>query len=176
MIVDRQDRPAGEDVVLNKFGKGRVAYVPRIVDPAELPPVLLPNGQLDVTLDHTNWRVPDGAEDILAALYWLMGNRPRFEVRARRGVVAEYLHQPRRRRYLAHLINFDVERPARNVHLRMELTETETVAGVQVISPDFPGPRGPGELAWHVHGRALHVTLDSLDIYAVLLIRMRRPA
>jgi len=167
MVTGHEEKREGGKVFLEKYGKGRVAYVPEIIAPSECPPLITPEGEFDVALDYTHWRVPTKKEEVLTGLRWLIGEGLRLEVAAPRGVVAEYLFQRKQKRYLAHIINFLERNDAPVVQLKMRLKPRERVRGVRIISPD---PDGPPKFKWKAEKSALSVEILKLDLYAVVII------
>ena len=166
MMVGLEGTRSGGSVKVARFGKGRVAYVPEIVNAAKQPSRITAQGKFDFGLDYTNWRVPEKKDEVMGALRWLTGS-PRFEVQAPRGVVAEYLFQKSQKRYLVHLINFKGPDDAPVIHVRMRLRPGETVKNIEIISPD---PGGPPKFEWHHEGGGIFVEIRSLDLYAVVVI------
>jgi len=158
-----------KEVQYFRSGKGRVVYVPSFVDPASLPNPITVGGSFDTSLDYTNWRVPENAEDILAALKWLRGNRYRFRVEAARGVLAEYYHQASTNSYMIHIVNLHIDKPARNVVVRMNLQGEEEVRDLKVVSPD---KRAPGKVEWQPDALGVTIAIDEMQTYAVVIISL----
>jgi hypothetical protein len=154
-----------------RAGRGRVVYVPSFVDPSTLPPLLTPHGNVDFSLDHTNWRPPEEAGEVLRALRWLTGNRSQFEVKAPRGVLAEYYRQTSSGRYMVHLVNLNTDRVARNVHVRMHTQKANATGAVEVLSPDEAAPK---EVEWEHDKTGVSVTIDEMQTYAVVTIGRSR--
>lgn len=169
MMLGFTETRSGGSVRLTRAGKGRVAYVPEIVNAATQPSRINAQGQFDFGLDYTNWRVPEKKDAVMGALRWLMP-QPRFEVQAPRGVVAEYLFQKAKKRYLVHLINFMGPNDAPVIYVRMRLRPGETVKTVEIISPDAGGSP---KCEWRHESGCLVVEILSLDLYAVLAVHAR---
>jgi len=157
----------GKETQYFRSGKGRVVYIPSFVDPASQPPMFTPRGDVDFSLDYTNWRPPENAEEILAALGWLRRNRYRFKVDAPRGVIAEFYHQPTRKRNIVHLVNLDTRKVARNVVIRVNSTSRESIKAVEALSPDDPPP---GELEWQADPLGATISIDEMRTYAVVVM------
>jgi len=171
IVTGHEEERSGGKVHLGEFGKGRVAYVPEIVNPSKQPSRITATGQFDMSLDYTNWRVPEKKDEVMMALRWLLGDGARFSVDAPRGVVAEYLFQKKERRYLVHLVNFLEKGDVPLVQVKMRLEPGEKIDGVQIISPDADGPP---KIKWKTERGRLFVEILDLDLYAVLIIEMKR--
>jgi hypothetical protein len=169
MVTGHEAVREGGKVFLETYGKGRTAYVPEILAPSECPSLITPEGDFDMALDHTHWRVPTKKEDALKGLRWLIGEGLRFEVDAPRGVIAEYLFQRKHKRYLVHVINLLERDEAPVVQVRMRLAPREKVRTVRVISPD---PDGPPNFEWQKEASGLFVEIHNLDLYAVVIVEM----
>lgn len=167
IMTGHEEKRSGGKVFLAKFGQGRVAYVPEIVNASERPSLITPEGRFDSSLDYANWHPPTHKEDVLSALRWLLGAGARFEVDAPRGVVAEYLFQRKKNRYLVHLVNFLGKYDAPIIQVKMRPAPGEKVKRVKVISPD---PDGPPRFTWKLDGQRLFVEILNLDLYAVMII------
>jgi len=160
----------GGRAYLGRYGKGRIAYVPRVVDPAGQSSRVNPDGTFNMSLDYTNWRVPEKKDEVMTALRWLLSDGPRFSVEARRGVIAEYLVQKKKKRYLVHLVNFLEKGEAPLINVRMRLKSGEKLKRVKLISPDEGGaPKFKRESR---RGQ-LCIEIFSLDLYAVVIIEMQ---
>ena len=171
IVTGHEEVCGGGKVHLGKFGKGRVAYVPEIVDPSKQPSRITATGEIDVSPDYTNWRVPEKKDEVMTALRWLLGDKARFSVDAPRGVVAEYLFQKRENQYLVHLVNFLERGDAPLVQVKMGLEPGEEIKGLKIISPDTDGPPG---VNWKIDRGWLFVEILDLDLYAVLIIKTRK--
>lgn len=159
----------GKEIQYFRSGKGRVAYFPSFVDPATQPPLLTPNGRIDFSLDLTNWRQPENAEQILLALHWLSGNRCRARIDAPRGVLVEYYQQKSKNRFMAHIVNLDATKPARNIAFRINTNPGEKIKSVELYSPDASAPYHH-EFAKDALGGTL--TIDQMVTYAIAVVSL----
>jgi hypothetical protein len=153
----------------HSVGAGRVVYIPELVDPATQPSLLNADQTYNFGLDLANWRVPEKADDLRGALAWLLDERPAFAVQAERGVLANYYRQGGGGRCYAHLVNL-LDQPVRHVELHMIPPPGRTVDSVSLITPDGTAHEKM-EWRWE-HGRLVAV-MESLDVYAVVVIEMR---
>lgn len=149
----------------SKIGKGRVAYVSRLMDPASQPSLFNPDHTFNLSLDTTNWRVPDDADNLRRALGWLGKNRWSIRVESVRGVLANYYRQKTTGNLSVHLVNL-TGKPVANTVVRLE-TEAGAKATVTVISPDGAPYRN---VSWECSGNELTVSLETLKAYAVIIV------
>lgn len=148
-------------------GQGRVVYVSSLVDPGTQAPLFNPDHTFNVSLDLSNWTVPQEAEGLRRAVAWLMRNRPTLRVEAERGVIANYYRQSGTGRFYGHLVNL-LDQGVFNPVLRMTVPEHRRIQSVQVVSPDgvdFQRHR------WEVTGNHLLVELERLDVYSLIIIQ-----
>ena len=115
----------------------------------------------------TNWRAPEKADELRAALKWLLDERPSFVVQAERGVIANYYRQTHTGRVYVHLVNL-CEQPVANVEIRVALAQGQAVSDVQILSPDKSGGTKP---EWKIKSGILHVIVPVLDVYAIGVIQ-----
>ena len=159
--VDDKDRWPRRQV-----GKGRVIYIPELVDPAGQPSLFNADHTYNFGLDLTNWRVPEKADEVRQALAWLLNDRPAMRVEAERGVLANYYRQTGTGRVYCHLVNL-LEKPTGKIVFDMAIPEGSRAASVSVISPEGPDFE---RHHWKVAGDQLRVELDRLDVYSVLIV------
>lgn len=164
----------GREIIANKecwpcrqAGKGRVVYIPELVDPATQPSLFNADHTYNFGLDLTNWCLPEKADELRQALAWLLDGRQTFSVEAERGVIANYYRQPDTGRLYAHLVNLH-DKPVQNTKLHVRLTGQ--VASVRVLTPDSASYQ---KIDWRVEGGMLEVALETLDVYAIIVIEMK---
>ncbi|NUN92362.1 MAG: hypothetical protein HUU04_01125 [Verrucomicrobiae bacterium] len=148
----------------HQVGAGRVVYIPELVAPSTQPSLLNADHTYNFGLDLTNWRVPERADELRKALAWLLGGRPTFAVRAKRGVLANYYRQRDTGRLYAHLVNLH-EKPVGRITVGVAAEEKTFRASV--LTPDRDAAR---KLTCRASGERGTVTLENLDVYAVIVI------
>lgn len=148
-----------------KVGKGRVAYVSRLVAPGSQPSLFNPDYTFNLELDTTNWRVPDDADNLRRALCWLGENQRSVQVESVRGVLANYYRQKTTGNLSVHLVNL-TDKPVANTVVRME-TKEGTKVTVTVISPDGEPYRN---VDWRCSGNELIISLETLLVYTVVIV------
>jgi hypothetical protein len=141
------------------YGRGRIAFLEQL-EPAVTPP---PSAN---HFADRYWLPPKNAEAFLAAVRWAAGDGVPLSVEAPRAVTVEFLTQKEPRRFLLHLLNYDVEHPAR-VGATLRLPQGVTVSQVQLLSPD--GRRSGGGSAVR-EGDVLELEVERLDIYALVVV------
>ncbi|MAE67464.1 MAG: hypothetical protein CMJ18_24655 [Phycisphaeraceae bacterium] len=162
-LVDESERVDNPFMQLGTYGTGRVARIPDLIGSDPPRPAYRPDGIVDLSLDHSNWVLPAEADQVRAALDWLLGHRRQVVVEAPRGVLAEY----RRRgdRLVVHLVNMR-EQAALNVALRVRIVDGEEPA-ITVESPDESTSKQVQEVR---DGGSVVASLPCLDVYAVVTV------
>jgi len=148
-------------------GKGRVMYIPELVDSAGQPSLLNPDHTYNFGLDLTNWRVPEKAGELRAALAWLLDGPPTFAVEAERGVIANYYRQPGTGRLYAHLVNLH-DHPVTDITLRVRLAGN--VKEVRVLTPDSASYE---KFSRRVEDGMVEIVLETLDVYAIIVMETK---
>ncbi|MCW8131739.1 MAG: hypothetical protein KIS92_15440 [Planctomycetota bacterium] len=126
------DKPARKE-----FGKGRVVYLPKLVPAIEYKDVPLrhPYASYNDCVAPKNWKQ---AED---ALRWAAGGRFSFELKAPKGIAAEFREGPTPDERVVHLMNFTGKKIAKPITITMEAGEKEKWA-VRILAPDG-APKAP---------------------------------
>lgn len=149
---------------LGTYGQGRVARVPDVIGAEPPRPAYRPDGIVDLSLDHSNWVLPAEAEQVRAALDWIVGGRRQVVVEAPRGVLAE--HRRSGDRLIVHLVNLR-EDAVLNVRLRVRIADGREPVTVTVESPDAFTSKRAHEVR---DGRSVVASLPRLDVYAVVTV------
>jgi len=97
----------------NKFGKGRVAYLPQL----ELRRPVLPHNHYGYLL-FGSWQLPANWREFAEAVKWVAGGVS-IEVDAPITVVAEFRRQPLKGRILVHLVNYVPEQEVQNIRIKL---------------------------------------------------------
>ncbi|GAG18507.1 unnamed protein product, partial [marine sediment metagenome] len=119
---------------------------------------------------YSNWRAPERAEEISAALKWLKRNRHTFTVDAPRGVIAEFYRQTTSADYLVHLVNLRLDLVARNVVVRFNAGDGESVKSVKIISPDKGASR---KFDMEKDDRGATIALSEMRTYSIVVITVK---
>ncbi len=149
----------------HRVGKGRVAYVSELVDPASQPSLFNADHTFNLGFDTTNWRVPDDADNLRRAFSWLGENQWSVRVESVRGVLTNYYRQKTTGNRSVHLVNLP-GKPVRNTVVRMEIEEGAEVT-VTAISPDGTPYQ---KVSWRCSGRELTISLEVLKAYTVIIV------
>jgi hypothetical protein len=152
--------PALADVLATKtFGKGRVAYVPRIE-----PATVLPPAQITYSFGDEHWKLPKNHTELAAAVKSVAGELS-VTVEAPLSVTAELTEQPSSKTWLLHLVNYDCKRPATGIRVALRLPAATEVS---VETPDG-APRQP--LKFEARNGVVSFTVPALKVYDLVLIR-----
>jgi hypothetical protein len=139
-----------------RAGKGRVAFLPQLQSadgtPAELVKADLAQNNRYSILRPQLWRPPVNAPEMLQLLEWASGGY-RFDVLVPSTVVVEFVRQPERRRYLIHLVNYDLARDVGPFEIECNVP----VRNARAFTPDGTPPKvrvcgGGGSKAIQVEG------------------------
>ena len=122
-----------------RVGKGRVAFLPQLLTPAGGPADLVGMEQTPLTpfndIRPEKWRMPLNAVEMLQLLEWAAGGY-RFNALVPNTVAVEFASQSNPRRYLVHLVNFDLERDVGP----FEISCAFAVKRAQAFTPDAGKP------------------------------------
>ena len=156
----------GTDIQFFESGKGRVVYVPEFVDAEKIAPIITPQGKFDTSLDYSNWRIPERADEIVTALKWLRCGRHTFTVDAPRGVIAEFYRQRTTGKYFVHLVNVDFDLIPQNIVIRMQTKKNESIKSVKLLSPDD----SPAKIELRKEPSGARVALSEMRTYSIVAI------
>ena len=151
--------------IYHQAGRGRVVYVPTVVDPATQPSLFNPDNTYCHALDTTNWRVPERADELRRAFEWLLDDRPTMGVTAPRGVIAEYYRKPADGSHYAHIVNMTGE-PVADVAATLVLPGNRRATAVRILSPDADDDR---QVDWQASGTQVTATVGRVRRYAVVV-------
>ena len=158
------DRPGG--ALQREFGKGRVAYIPR-VEPSVEPP----RAQMSYFIDNSQWKLPKNYAELAAAVKWAAGGQLTSEVQAPLSVTAELAAQQGTNTWLLHLVNYDKAKPVGAIPVSLRIPAGLRVREAAVETPDGAARR---ELAVRVSENTLSFTVPDLKVYDLVLLRFDR--
>lgn len=118
--------------VRNRFGAGRVAYIPEVKPAIAKPPA--------VPMTSEYWKLPLNWQELIDAVRWAAGGHLSLDVKAPLTVATELTEQKREKKLLVHFLNYDVARVPRvmNIAADLEIPEGESVKGISLCTPDGP--------------------------------------
>jgi hypothetical protein len=152
--------PALADVLATKtFGKGRVAYVPRIE-----PATVLPPAQITYNFGDEHWKLPKNHTELAAAVRSVAGELS-VTVEAPLSVTAELAVQPSSKTWLLHLVNYDFKKPVTGIRVALRLPAATEVS---VETPDG-APRQP--LKFEARNGVVSFTVPALKVYDLVVVR-----
>jgi len=146
------------------FGRGRVAYIPRI-DPA----MPAPAPQMNYSVGNAYWKLPKNDADLLSAVQWAAGGDFSATVDAPLWVTAELSQQENSPMWLLHLVNFKVNEPVELVKIRVHLPGALRSNRVTLLDPDKPTPE---TIEATTDQNVVTVTVPRLNTYCLLLFKM----
>lgn len=125
-----------------RVGKGRVAFLPQLQSPEGIAAELVKSeraaqsGNNYLILHTENWRLPVNAAEMLQLLEWAAGGYS-FEVLVPNTVVVEFVRQPKRKRHLIHLVNYDLTCDVGSFEIKCHIP----IRKVQAFTPDGKAPK-----------------------------------
>ena len=145
------------------FGKGRVAYLPKLVPKHPYQDDFLhhPHGMHEDAFAPANWK------QVEEALRWAAGGHFRFEVKAPHGVVAEFRQGPAARDRVVHLMNYHPKPLQTAIRVALPAAKSEAWT-LELRSPD-PLPKKPPALKY-ARG-AWKFSLPGIGMYTACILR-----
>ncbi len=147
-------------------GRGRVAYLPSLEFDGALPP---PEPYFTIT--NRFWKRPINWKEITDAVCWAAGDPIPFTVDGPEFLVANYTCQPRNRRYLIHLVNYNTTKvpSLADIQVRVETSRNEKTHRVTLYAPDSNNAQ---PLDFSNHGYSTTFTVPELRTYALIAVQV----
>lgn len=171
-LVDWQVPAGGETAVRTpaaslfrkSFGKGRVAYIPRIDFDGTLPPF-----EPYFVLGPKFWKRPANWQELLDAVDWAACNDIALRVPGPDYLGANLVEQPDKHRRLVHLVNYNFGKVPliENIKVNCSVPEGSSARSVRLYSP---GPDNTDRLAFRMQGSQAVFTVPRLNAYGVVTI------
>lgn len=158
------DLPGG--AAQQQFGKGRVAYIPRIE-----PVVHPPRAQMSYFIDNSHWKLPRNYADLVAAVKWAAGGQLTCEVQAPLSVTAELAEQKGTNTWLLHLVNYAFVKPVRAIPVSLRVPSGLRVRQASVETPDGGERR---DLEVRTRNNIVSFVVPQLKVYDLVLLRFDR--
>jgi Beta-galactosidase len=117
--------------VRREFGKGRVAYLPRI-EPEIVPPAAM----MSHYFTNQYWKLPKNYEDLADAVRWVARQEFSVHVEAPLWVTIELAEQKRTNTWLLHLLNFKVDEPLADIPVQIRTSDGMRLREAVLESPD----------------------------------------
>jgi len=171
-LVDWQVPAGSETAVRNpsasllrkEFGRGRVAYIPKIEFNGTLPPsepyfVLVPKF----------WKRPANWQELVDAVDWAASNDIALRVPGPDFLGANLVEQPEKRRRLVHLVNYNFGQVPliENIEVKCSVPEGNPARSVRLYSP---GLDGSDTLTFRMQGSEAVFTVARLNAYCLAAI------
>jgi len=152
--------------VRKQAGRGRVAYLPSLQFDGALPP---PEPYFTIT--NRFWKRPNNWQDIIDAVNWAAGDPIPITVDGPEYLAANYTCQPRNRRYLIHLVNYNATRipSLADIQVRVAPSRNEKTIRVTLYTPDSNNAQ---PLDFSNDGYSATFTVPELRTYALIAVQM----
>ncbi|MGD0729775.1 MAG: alpha-amylase family protein [Terracidiphilus sp.] len=147
-------------------GRGRVAYIPSIEFDGTLPPP-----EPYFTISNRFWKRPKNWKDIVDAVSWAAGDSLPFAVDGPEFLGANYTFQPRSRRYLIHLVNYNATNvpSIADIQVRVSPPRNEKPIRVTLYAPDSNNAQS---LDFRGDGRSATFTVPETRTYALIAVEL----
>jgi hypothetical protein len=157
--------PIAGATLRKQVGRGRVAYLPAVQFDGPLPPAI---PGFEIT--NTFWKRPKNWKEIMDAISWAANDPLPFVVDGPDYLVANYTWQPKNRRYLIHLVNYDVANKPSIGEISIRVNSLPRLASSQITlySPESKEPR---TLNFTSSGSAINFTVPGIATYALVAIQ-----
>jgi hypothetical protein len=157
--------PGSADAAQKLVGRGRVAYLPAVEFDGALPPPLPHFPILNIF-----WKRPKNWKDIMEAIRWAANDPLPFVVDGPDYLVANYTWQPRNRRSLIHLVNYDAaNRPSiGEVSIRANALPRAAASQITLYAPESKEAR---TLDFTASGSTINFTVPRVETYALVAIQ-----
>jgi hypothetical protein len=151
-----------------QVGRGRVAYIPSLQFDGELPP---PEPYFTIT--NRFWKRPKNWKEITDAVNWAAGDPIPFTVDGPEYLVANYTYQPRKRRFLVHLVNYNATKvpSIADIHVRTYTARNEKTLRVTLYTPDSDKAQ---PLDYKSDGYSTTFTVAELRTYAFIAVEVSK--
>lgn len=151
--------------VRHEFGRGRAAYLPRIV-----PAVEPPSSPVNYNFSFHYWKLPLNHAELAEAVKWAARGEFSAEVEAPEYVSMELTRQVSSGNLALHLVNFNFRHPVDKIEARVRIPEGFKL--VEAVSSTPDGARPTVERS--VRDGVAHLRLPRLDVYSLTVLRLER--
>ena len=159
--MDRPGRAAKRS-----YGKGRVAYVPR-VEPATAPPL----AQMSYYIGDEHWKLPVNYEELAETVKWAAGGELTATVQAPLWITAELAQQASTNTWLMHLVNYNCTKPVNGISVSVHIP-----AGFHLREAIFQTPDGGGPETLKVETQlgVVSFKVPRLQVYDMILLKLEK--
>ena len=149
--------------IKNKFGKGKVAYIPSIEPSIIRPPT--------EEMLSKYWKLPLNYLEMADAVKWAAGNDLSIVVEAPLTVTMELTEQEDKDKMMLHLINYNVwrEKLVRNIGVSLKIPQGKQVKELQLLSPEWDGSES---VPFTVREGRVDFTVPHLATYDLVVIKL----
>jgi len=148
------------------FGKGRVAYIPR-VEPATTPPP----ARMSYYIGDEHWKLPVNYSELAEAVKWAAGGELTAAVQAPLWVTAELARQASTNTWLLHLVNYNCTKPVSGISVSVRIP-----AGFRLHEATLQTLDGGSTemLKVETRGDAASFKVPRLQVYDLILLKLER--
>jgi hypothetical protein len=158
------EHPGGKPV-RREAGKGRVAYLERIV-----PSVAPPAAHINYRFDGRYWKLARNHDELISAVRWAARAPFAASLEAPPPVTMELVRRAQDGALLLHLVNYDFRHPVRDLEAALRLPAGSAAVEVTLESPDRPLRE---VLQTRVADGELRFRIPSLEVYDLVTVRLR---
>ena len=146
----------------NRFGNGRVVYIPEIKPSVPKPSTL--------AMTSRYWKLPVNWKELIESVQWASGNNLSLDIEAPLSVAMELTRKKDKSALILHLINFDQKTLfVQNIKVDILVPEGKKVTQVAVLTPDG---RADDILRFKENGKRIAFTVPRLYVYDVVVIKL----
>jgi hypothetical protein len=151
--------------VQTEYQQGRAAYIPSVQFDGPMP-----EAAPYFAIQNRFWKNPKNAAQIVEAVRWASRNSLPVSVSGPAWLVANLVHQPKERRSILHLVNYDAANvPAiADVNVSLPAAESGKLPKVTVLSPDA---QGEAVLTAATDASGTHFQIPEVRTYSVVVLQ-----
>lgn len=155
-----------ESGMRKQVGRGKVAYIPSLHYDGVTPPP-----EPYFAISNRFWKRPKNWKEITEAVSWAAAVPIPFSINGPDFLVANYTYQPRKRRYLVHLVNYNATKipSIAGVQVLVQRSTNERPLAVTLYSPDANNAQ---RIDFSNDGHSTTFTVPELRTYALIHVQV----
>lgn len=152
--------------VRRSAGSGRVVYIPAVE-----PQIAPPPPRMSYRFTNAFWKLPKNYRQLADAVNWAAAGPLSATVKAPLSVAAELAERPGSNLLLLHLVNYDIQNPAKDIEASLRIPAGYTVSEVVSSSPDS-GSVTP--LATAIGEGQVKFRIPELQVYNLAVVHLTK--